>query len=500
MLRNWKISWLTACFILIVGALNAQHTLFTQYDRAGFMSNPAWVVTESQMRGTFLYRNQHYGNGLSLSTSTLDLRLPFVHNEGEMPFAGLALSAMNDQAQGDATYNYNRVTASFAYAISLFEGHQLALGVQSAFSQKSLSFSGFTTGSQWVPNYGFNPAASQGESFIDQNAEVFRLSAGLLWYFNEEGSQTMKYYAGISAFNMNRPKEIFIDDMQPALPIRYMAFAGAYLMPVQQWDLSAEVLFQQVTSNQVVGAGPVLTYRFEDSNPFNPISSGELRLFARYMSSNTLSAGIRLAQKNYDVGFSYDLNMNRDQVMGAYEVSISLFKPIGRKKKQQIPEMIGDETYSVGQLREFISEQQEAKPAAEDKDKAVSTDEAVKAKESKPVRFELRKDFKFGFNQTDLDEDGKLYLHDIAALMMLNSELHIKVIGHTDNVGTRKANKKISEERAVSVMEYLISIGIPAEKVSAIGMSDEQPLYPNDTDANRAKNRRVEFIIYTNEQ
>jgi outer membrane protein OmpA-like peptidoglycan-associated protein len=73
--------------------------------------------------------------------------------------------------------------------------------------------------------------------------------------------------------------------------------------------------------------------------------------------------------------------------------------------------------------------------------------------------------------------------------------LKVEIIGHTDDVGTDEANRVISERRAKIVVDYLISKGInPARlKLSAKGKSE--PIYPNDSEENRAKNRRVEFKI-----
>lgn len=500
MLKVVKATLLGICLYGVLHTdIKAQQTLFTQFDRAYFMANPAWVAVGNQMRASAIYRNQHYGNGLHLNTSTLDLMHPFTKTESGKTFAGVGLSAMHDQAQGEVTYGYTRIAASLAYAVHLGANHQLSLGIQPAFSQKSLNFEGFTTGSQWIPNYGFDPGASQGEAFGVQNAFLFRFSSGLLWHYSEQPNQPWKYYAGISAFNLNRPTEVFIEQEVSPLAIRYMAMAGAYLMPVGKWNLFAEGLYQQVENNRVGGLGPVLSYTFVDDNPFNPITSGELKLFARYWSSKTISAGIRLAQKHYDIGFSYDLNLNRAQALGAYEISLSVFKPIGHRKKTTISTSITDDTYTLGQVREFITEQDREVPRQTQND-AIQKESPQRQKEEKPVRFELRKDFKFGFNEIELDEEAQLYLQDIASLLLVNEALKMKIIGHTDNIGSSRANKRISYERAMTVRDYLISIGIPEERLSVVGMSDEQPLYPNDTDTNRAKNRRVEFIIYSGEE
>ncbi len=68
-----------------------------------------------------------------------------------------------------------------------------------------------------------------------------------------------------------------------------------------------------------------------------------------------------------------------------------------------------------------------------------------------------------------------------------------EIAGHTDNVGDAAANLKLSQARAESVVAYLIGKGVPKDALAAKGYGDTKPLGPNDSDANKQRNRRVEF-------
>lgn len=68
----------------------------------------------------------------------------------------------------------------------------------------------------------------------------------------------------------------------------------------------------------------------------------------------------------------------------------------------------------------------------------------------------------------------------------------IEISGHTDNVGRKAANKKLSRDRAQSVRQYLISKGIDGGRIQAVGHGDEKPIATNDTPEGRQKNRRIE--------
>ncbi len=71
----------------------------------------------------------------------------------------------------------------------------------------------------------------------------------------------------------------------------------------------------------------------------------------------------------------------------------------------------------------------------------------------------------------------------------------IQVIGHTDDVGEVEANIWYGQERANNVMNYLISRGITKDKIKASSKGESTPIAPNDSEENKAKNRRIEIIV-----
>lgn len=76
-------------------------------------------------------------------------------------------------------------------------------------------------------------------------------------------------------------------------------------------------------------------------------------------------------------------------------------------------------------------------------------------------------------------------------------KMKVEIIGHTDNVGSDEINQKMSQDRAQSVADYLITIGVPKKRLSTKGLGKEQPVATNETDEGRQKNRRTEFKILT---
>lgn len=105
----------------------------------------------------------------------------------------------------------------------------------------------------------------------------------------------------------------------------------------------------------------------------------------------------------------------------------------------------------------------------------------------------------FGFDSSDLTSTAKSNLDKIAKVFIDNPKTVITIYGYTDSVGKDEYNMKLSRSRANAVRSYLGSKGIGVRRMTAQGMGEADPIASNDTDAGRAKNRRVEFGIVANE-
>lgn len=87
-------------------------------------------------------------------------------------------------------------------------------------------------------------------------------------------------------------------------------------------------------------------------------------------------------------------------------------------------------------------------------------------------------------------------LNQVAQLLIDNPHIgNVTVEGHTDSRGKYKLNMKLSQDRADSVMKYLVGRGVAAERLNAVGYGPDRPIDTNDTKEGRAKNRRVEFVV-----
>ena len=101
----------------------------------------------------------------------------------------------------------------------------------------------------------------------------------------------------------------------------------------------------------------------------------------------------------------------------------------------------------------------------------------------------------FKTGSAELDKASTPLLDSVADIANRCPAVKIEVTGHTDSVGSAGFNQRLSEHRAQSVKAFLTRRQVGPERITTAGFGDTRPVAPNDTEANRAKNRRIEFRV-----
>lgn len=108
----------------------------------------------------------------------------------------------------------------------------------------------------------------------------------------------------------------------------------------------------------------------------------------------------------------------------------------------------------------------------------------------------IKQQIQFALDQDVILPESTPLLLEIADVLIKNPRIkRIEVQGHTDNTGTPEHNQDLSDRRAGSVRNWLVTHGVSPDRLVAKGYGQSKPLVPNVTTANKAKNRRVQFII-----
>jgi outer membrane protein OmpA-like peptidoglycan-associated protein len=130
---------------------------------------------------------------------------------------------------------------------------------------------------------------------------------------------------------------------------------------------------------------------------------------------------------------------------------------------------------------------------------AVATyQEVTKDVEMKPIVVGstiVLKNVFFDYNKATLKPESFIELDRVVKLLNENPSMRIELSGHTDNRGTEEYNQKLSEDRAKSCVDYLVSKGIKADRLEYKGYGESQPIDNRNNEEGWANNRRTEFKI-----
>ena len=135
---------------------------------------------------------------------------------------------------------------------------------------------------------------------------------------------------------------------------------------------------------------------------------------------------------------------------------------------------------------------------AEEMKKVLGDAEVKRVEEG--IVIEFKDKVLFGYDRSDLGTQAQANLTKLANVLQKYPDTNIKILGHTDDKGTNAYNQGLSERRANSAASYLRSQGVASARITTQGLGEDDPKVSNDTDANRAENRRVEFVITANQK
>lgn len=186
------------------------------------------------------------------------------------------------------------------------------------------------------------------------------------------------------------------------------------------------------------------------------------------------------------------------------EIEVKVTNP-EPKKKEEKPVVTPPVVVKVEE-KPPVEKPKPTPPAPRKVEKTVVDDAIVIEENELSVKVEvyenlaIGKKFRLGsvfFVQSSAELKPQSYpqLDKLIRTLKLNPKYKIEILGHTDNVGDGRQNLYLSELRARKIANYIFNGGIAQDRIRYFGKGQEEPISPNDTEDNRAKNRRVEFIV-----
>lgn len=495
-MKRLKLIILLNILLLAFFESESQDLNFMMYSSTSLNVNPAMIATTDYFTFGGNYRNKTYINDVNSQSAFIMLSRPLYKNNKR--YGGFGFSALSDQGGDTQQLACEGLSGAYAHEVQLTSWSRLSLGLQAAYLMKKIDTRQFSTGSQWIDGVGYDPTAGNGEEFESQTTGSFTLSSGLYWYIPND-DKSVKFYLGFAMYNLTKPKYSFFGTEQ-AEPFKYIVNTGYELYRQGKFTIMPQILYYNsyYQHNITVGAKWSCQYKgLKDSWLF---SAGSIDLISDYKLNEGLAVGLLVNQPGFTFGIAYGFtnNFTNDYTpeKGIVEISFSVKKLLFKEASKR--PVVSDADYPREQARRFTFNKLEIKETEHlvEKNEVKDVKKEINKETDSTIKFKLEKDFQFGFNMAELNNEAKAYINDIVILLSENEMLNIEIIGHTDNVGTRTANQKISEKRAEVVKKYLVEKGIGENRIKTKGMADKQPASDNDTEVNRAKNRRVEFIIY----
>lgn len=470
----------------------AQNVNFSQYLSAPFFVNPAVVAAKSEVALSVIHRSQPLTASQKYNTSSVMLVAPLLNGTQTKRWGGWGLSVFNDEIKGAIDFRTQGIVGAYAYNLQVSSKRYFAFGMQAGYNQRKVALNGLSTSSQWIDNVGYVPTLGTGENVTDGRKNFLTLSTGALYYVEDDNQRHVAKF-GVAAFNVNGP-DVSLTQKKDVMPVKIAAHGSVALMRSEHMLVHGEMLFYRENYKNAYHVATRVGYYFENNNSFDGLRSGSADVQLGYRVNNAITTCFQFHQPNFTVAFEYDFGLNTKESYArpndVVEFLFSLKKVIHSKKIVKAKKPQGYTT--LGKVREFyygesrnLTESQEERKREE-----VKTDSIPKG------NFKLKHDFKFGFNEASLNDESKAYLDDLAILIKGKGVIRLDVIGHTDDVGSNAVNRQVSIQRAQVVIDYLLKKGVDPSKLKGVYMGAKEPLVPNDNEANRALNRRVEFVIY----
>ena len=232
------------------------------------------------------------------------------------------------------------------------------------------------------------------------------------------------------------------------------------------------------------GAGPDFLYHLSDGRVRPYLLGGAGVIYTDSTSGHdtdlywNLGAGLKMARVWQNVGMRLDARYVSDrskdgagnESYGDFKVSIGLTLPLFRDR------------VVVERIQEW--------------ERVVEREVRVEVPVQIPVPFaesEVLHGVTFDFDSARLTPNARTILRNVAERLAYHHKTEVEISGHTDSVGSRAYNQRLSERRAEAVRDYLIELGVDAERLTAVGFGPEQPIASNDTEEGREVNRRIEI-------
>ena len=291
--RNFLFIFILS-FILTPVA-NGQYFQFSQYNFTSQRVNPAMIGTTRYATLDADSRSQKTGGDFNINSNFFSVSYPLLNQSTGLPWCGIGFSAVDDRSGG--IFKTQEIAASYALNIRLNRYQLLSFGMKGLYQSSRLSMDGFYTGSQYVPDRGFNNAMPSGESFQEARSHYTTFSTGLYWHENDRRGNTTGYW-GISLFDINKPQYSFIGT-PTQLSSTFVFTGGFQAYRKNELGIFPEMLYTRSSANNAINAG--IRFQYDLKSMPNQVA-GRVDLITKYVMGRSGMIGLQLHQGKFLCG------------------------------------------------------------------------------------------------------------------------------------------------------------------------------------------------------
>lgn len=503
---------------VLAGAAAAQSFQFSQYNFTQSRVNPAMHGLTRYASAGLDVRNQQTGADFAIQSNFLSLAYPFLNSSTGTAWSGLNLSVLNDQSGG--IFNTNEIALAYSVNIRLSQRQTFSLGFRGMYQARSINLDGLYTGSQYVTDRGFNQSSANGENLLEVRQSVSTFSTGVYWQQTDSKGRVLHHF-GLSVFDINKPPDSFFNSGVELSPT-FVLLGGFEAYRNGEFHVFPEALITQSHSNTMVNTG--LRFQRTIPRPRNQ-PDDRVEVLTKIVVGRSGIVGFQLHREKFSFGVSYDFPIagTNPSNQGALEIGVEIRSLVStrtqkinaRRKKiaeerrknlaKKTPPVKSTPKATVPETpmkEDTLSLAISTVPPVEVQKATTTSPDTVKIgpKEGTLLQHALQLErvtlhFVFEFNSAELDDESAVFVDELAVALEEDQTLNVNIEGHTDNIGSDKFNLRLSQKRAEAVLHRLVKRGISPDRLNAVGKGMREPLNDNNTDENRAQNRRVVITL-----
>jgi type IX secretion system PorP/SprF family membrane protein len=294
-------------FIIILSDFSySQDPHFTQFNAAPITINPNYVgVFDGKVRVTSNHRQQ-WSNALDpFVTSTLgvDLRINTSASDDNLQNPlNIGVFVMSDRSMKSA-FKSDNISGAISYHVTLDNDGYISIGAAlfASYSNRRIDFSSLSFDAQFASN-GFNLQLPSGETSLISLKPFSTIGTGILYLYNNPDVGSF-FDIGLSAYNLNQPKQTFLSDTNSRLPRRLSGHISYQKYFDEMSYISTKAIFQQQGNTSYILGGVTYGRSFGEDNKFL------VGMGLWYRTGSAFSPQLIVEMKKFQLGYSYDIEL-----------------------------------------------------------------------------------------------------------------------------------------------------------------------------------------------